>query len=106
MSDRGSAHKGVDAFVAYLEAIFARYPARAEQMIAAVRTRSRNNVAAELDDVYPGNPELARKAHRRLANGLYVGTNLSNPDKVQIARQVALAAGLTFGTDAILELVA
>lgn len=100
----GTANKAIDAFVAYLNALFAAVPDRQPQMIASARTRSRNNIATELANVYPKQPMIADKAHRRLANGLFVGTNLSNASKVQLAKQLAKAAGLTFGTDAKLEL--
>lgn len=100
----GRSNKAVDAFTGYLDALFAQASDRHQHLIAAARTRSRNNIAADLADVYPKQPQVAARAHRRLANGLYVGTNLSNASKVQLARQAARAAGLFYGTDALLEL--
>ena len=100
----GTAHRGIDAFAAFLEALFAACPDRRQHMIAAARTRSRNNIATSIPDIYPRQPESADRHHRRLADGLYIGTNLSNATKIQLARQVAGAAGLSYGVDAKLEL--
>ena len=100
----GYARTGIEAFVAYLDALFAAYPDRQSQMIAAARTRSRNNIAEDIVDVYPKQPDIAAKCHRRLANGLFLGTNLSNASKMQMARQVAKAAGASFGIGVTLEL--
>lgn len=101
---KGSARTAIDAFVGYIDALLAAFPDRRQQIIAAARTRSRNNIAVELADVYPRQPEIAVRSNRRLAAGLFLGTNLSNASKRLLARQMARAAGLSFGDTAALEL--
>lgn len=99
----GTGISQIAAFVAYVEAAFAQHPARLEQIIAASRTRSRNHIASSPEDIYPKRPDIGLKCHQRLGNGLLVGTNLSGPEKLKIAMQIAAAVDLTFGVDAALE---
>ncbi len=84
---------------AVLSALFNLYPERQKNMAAAVRTRGRNNIARSIDDVYPNQPEIARRAHRALPGGWYVGTNESTATKNRIVAQAARRAGLTVGGD-------
>ena len=84
--------------------MFKLYPDRQENMAAAVRTRGRNNIARSIDDIYPSQPEIARRIHRTLPGGWYVGTNESSATKTRIVAQAARGAGLTLGTDVEFEL--
>lgn len=102
--DSGAAGKSLDAFVEYVESVFAQFPDSAAHIVAAARTRSRANIAATPEDIYPQRPDLGRNCNRRLANGLHLGTNLSNVEKLKLAKQIAAAVGLAFGTTAKLEL--
>lgn len=99
----GTSRNGIEAFASYLDATFAQFPDRADRIVAACRTRKRANVATRPEDVYPERPDLGLKSSRKLANGLYLGSNLSSGEKLKIARQVADAVGLVFGADADLE---
>lgn len=95
----GVERNGVDTMHALLSAMFKLYPDRQENMAAAVRTRGRNNIARSIDDIYPSQPEIARRNHRTLPGGWYVGTNESSATKMRIVAQAARGAGLTMGTD-------
>lgn len=100
LNDRsGTARDQVEAWVALLSALFEAYPDRRANMAAAVRFRSRNNIAEEVDAIYPARPEIARRAHRQIVPGWYVGTNESAATKLRIARAAAGACGLVWGTD-------
>jgi len=100
----GEERDQASAFVALLSELFRRFPDRQEQMAAAVRTRSRNNIARRVEDVYPGKPQLAAKANRPLVDGWYVGTNESSATKMRIAMGAARASGLNWGQDVDLEM--
>lgn len=100
----GSARDQVEAWLALLQALFEAFPERRENMAAAVRTRSRNNIAADVETIYPAKPELARKAHRQIVPGWYVGTNESAATKLRISKAAAVACGLRWGEDVELEL--
>lgn len=95
----GEARNQVEAWVQLLAALFEAYPDRRAQMAAAVRTRSRNNIAQSVDEVYPGKPDIARKSHEKLPGGWYVGTNESSGTKMRIAMNAAGACGLAWGRD-------
>ena len=100
----GASRSGIEAFTSYIEAVLSQYPTRTDHIVAACRTRKRANIAAYPEDVYPARPDLGVRSSRKLTNGLYLGSNLSSGEKLKIAKQVAAAVGLTFGTEATLEL--
>lgn len=100
----GSARDQVEAWLALLEALFEAFPERRANMAAAVRTRSRNNIAPDVESIYPQKPEIARKSHRQIVSGWYVGTNESAATKLRIARAAATACGLRWGEDVELAL--
>lgn len=105
LNDRsGTARDQVEAWVALLTALFEAFPERRANMAAAVRSRSRNNIAQEVDAIYPAKPDIARRAHRQIVPGWYVGTNESAATKLRIARAAAGACGLAWGTEVELEL--
>jgi len=103
-NESGVERNGVDTMHAVLSAMFNLYPDRQETMAAAVRTRGRNNIARSIDEIYPNQPQIARRSNRQLPNGWYVGTNESSATKTRIVAQAARAAGLTMGTDVEFEL--
>lgn len=102
-SQSGVERNGNDALTAVLSALFISHPQRQETMAAAVRTRGRNNIARVIDEIYPSKPEIARKYHRQLPNGWYVGTNESSATKTRIVGQATKAAGLILGKDVEFE---
>ena len=99
----GVERNGVDTMLAVLSAMFRLYPDRQETMAAAVRTRGRNNIARSIDEIYPNQPQIARRNNRQLPDGWYVGTNESSATKTRIVAQAARGAGLTMGTDVEFE---
>lgn len=99
----GIEKNGVDTMHAVLCAMFNTYPDQQEKMAAAVRTRGRNNIARSIDEIYPNQPEIARRSNRQLPGGWYVGTNESSATKTRIVAQAARGAGLVFGTDVDFE---
>lgn len=100
----GTANSGIEAFARFLDSVFAQFPLRSDHIIAACRTRKRANIGYSPEEVYPERPDLGVKSSRKLANGLYLGSNLSSGEKLKIAKQVCASVGLTFGADAGLEL--
>lgn len=99
----GVERNGVDTMLAVLSAMFRLYPDRQETMAAAVRTRGRNNIARSVEEIYPNQPQIARRNNRQLPDGWYVGTNESSATKARIVAQAARGAGLTMGTDVEFE---
>lgn len=99
----GVERNGVDTMQAVLSAMFKLHPDRQETMAAAVRTRGRNNIARSIDEIYPNQPQIARRSNRPLPNGWYVGTNESSATKMRIVAKAARAAGLIMGTDVDFE---
>jgi hypothetical protein len=69
-----------------------------DRLAPLVKKRERNHIARSRELVYPFRPDLGRKA-RALVPGWYLGTVLSNPDKVIVLKQCCKAAGLIFGVD-------
>lgn len=102
-NQHGIERNGVDTMLAVLSALFRQYPDRQEAMAAAVRTRGRNNIARAVVEIYPNQPEIARRNHRELPGGWYVGTNESSATKRRIVRQAARGAGLTMEQDVEFE---
>lgn len=102
-NQNGIERNGVDTMLAVLSALFRLYPDRQEAMAAAVRTRGRNNIARSIDEIYPNQPEIARRSNRQLPDGWYVGTNESSATKTRIVAKAALGAGLKMGVDVEFE---
>lgn len=102
-SRSGGGRDQVEAWLGLLAALFETFPDRRENMAAAVRTRSRNNIARTVADIYPAKPELAQRAHRLIVPGWYFGTNESAATKLRIAMAAAGACGLRWGEDVDLQ---
>lgn len=99
----GLERNGVETMLAVLTALFELYPDRRETMAAAVRTRGRNNISRSIDEIYPNQPEIARRSNRQLPDGWHVGTNESSATKTRIVSKAVRGAGLTMGTDVEFE---
>lgn len=100
----GVERNGVDTMHALLSALFRIYSDRQENMAAAVRTRGRNNIARSIDEIYPNQPQIARRNNRQLPDGWYLGTNESSATKNRIVTQAVRGAGLIMGTDVEFEI--
>lgn len=103
-SQNGVERNGVETMHAVLSAMFRLYPDRQETMAAAVRTRGRNNIARSIDEIYPNQPQIARRNNRPLPDGWFVGTNESSATKKRIVAQAARGAGLVMGSDIEFEI--
>ncbi|MFN7174832.1 MAG: hypothetical protein ACK4MT_09035, partial [Thermaurantiacus tibetensis] len=88
----------------FLNELFRRFPGKVEQIIAAVRTRTRAHIADAPERIYPKRPDLGVKGHVRLSTGHVLGTNVSREEKLKIARRAAAASGLAWGEAASLEI--
>ncbi len=67
------------------------------------RARSRRLVAATPEAIYPRRPDLAKKYVFQLDTGWWIGTNYSWRDAERILRTACRIAGLTYGTDLVIE---
>ncbi len=99
----GTGKSQVAVWVDFLSALFRRHPDRHEAIAEAVRTRSRNNIARTIADIYPGQPDIAARSNAKLPDGWFVGTNESSATKIRIARKAVEACGLAWGKDARLD---
>jgi hypothetical protein len=100
----GTGKNQVTVWVSFLSELFRRYPDKQQAMANAVRTRSRNNIARAVSDVYPEQPKIAARSNAHLPNGWIVGTNESSATKTRIAVKAVEACGLTWDQDAELKL--
>ena len=64
----------------------------------AVVTRRRNHIAHTSREVYPDRPDLGVRA-RPLPGGWYIGTNISNREKLRILKAACKVCRLEFGND-------
>jgi hypothetical protein len=103
-AESGTGKSQVAVWVDFLSALFRRHPEKQEAMAEAVRTRSRNNIARTVPDIYPGQPDIAARSNAALPGGWFVGTNESSATKMRIARKAVEACGLAWGKDAQLGL--
>lgn len=100
----GTGFTGVDAYAAFADAVITAAPGKQDDIVASVRTGKQNNLAASVEDVYPGQRERSVRRSLRLPNGLFLGKNLTKGMMMELAARMTAAAGLTYGTDAVLEL--
>lgn len=61
--------------------------------------RIRKCISQSVDDLFPSNPDLQRTSAAAIVDNWYVGTNLSNEQKVQLMRWTGEVAGLKMGRD-------
>lgn len=86
---QASARTQNEALAGFLNELFRRFPGKVEEIIAAVRTRTRAHIAAAPERIYPNRPDLGVKSHVRLATGHVLGTHVSRDQKLKIARRAA-----------------
>lgn len=80
-----------------------RDPRFLERFAETAKARRRNHVARRAEDVYPERPQLLKYVVE-LVPGWYVGTNISNRDKVKLLQAACRAAGLSYGSDLVVNL--
>lgn len=98
LGERRTCATAMDALVWCLQTL-AQLDARLLERVArAVKSRTRNHIARSKTEIYPKRPDLAANA-RLIADGWYVGTNISNRDKQRIIQKACAVAGLKFGID-------
>ena len=66
--------------------------------------RSRRAVARRREYLYPGRPDLQADQSVEVADGWFLGTNTSTPQKETIIRAAADVAGLKLGEDILIDL--
>lgn len=90
-----------DGLVAILRHLASRDPSFYKKLSEAAQTRSRNHVASKREEVYPERPDLTSMT-LELAPGWWLGTNISNREKLRIARKACEIAGVTYGEEVAL----
>jgi hypothetical protein len=81
----------------------ARDPAFLERFAEAARAKRRNHVARRVEDVYPERPQLLKYVVE-FVPGWYLGTNISNRDKVKLLQAACRAARISYGSDLVVSL--
>ena len=71
-------------------------------LAAAIRGTKRNHLAIRKEDVYPGRPDI--DSIRELVPGWWIGTNISNREKLIFLEKACDVARIQFGKDLVLEL--
>ena len=69
----------------------------------AFHGRERHYIAQRIEDLYPGRPDLQHE-HERLPGNWFVGTNISNRQKMGLIKAATEVAGLIFGRDVVVTL--
>jgi hypothetical protein len=88
----------IDALVWCLQTLARLDDHLLEKVAKAVKTRSRNHIARSKFNIYPMRPDLAANA-RTISDGWFIGSNISNQDKLRIVHAACKVAGLQYGTD-------
>lgn len=98
-----TARSANDILVHVARTLAGRQPAFLERFAAEARGRSRNHVARRREGVYPGQPHLIERVIE-LVPGWYIGTNVSNVQKMRLLESACRVAGLRFGVDLVVDL--
>ena len=69
----------------------------------AFHGRTRHYIARRIEDLYPGRPDL-QSEYEKLPGDWFVGTNISNRQKIGLIKAATEVAGLTFGHDVVVKL--
>jgi hypothetical protein len=97
------ADSAIDALIDVLRTLASRNPKFMETLAPLVRGRTRNHVAQARQDVYPKKPELLEFT-TELLPGWWLGTNISNHDKMRIIRKACEIEKVKFGKDVAIAL--
>lgn len=98
-----NASSAIDALMEILRALHNRDMNFLSKLAPLVQGRTRNHLARSRADVYPQKAELSEYT-TELVPGWWLGTNISNRDKLKIVKQACKAADITFGRDISIEL--
>jgi predicted type IV restriction endonuclease len=92
--------------VAILEKLNEKDPSFLKRFKSVKHGRERRYVADTTEELYPGNPDLAKDAShfRQLSTGDYVSTNYSKKNIREIIELAAQVAGINFGRDLVVHL--
>ena len=66
--------------------------------------RKRRYLSREKENLYPGRPDLQKKASKEIAPGWWIGTNYSNQTKRQIIQMACEVAGIKFDDELKIDL--
>lgn len=97
------ARNATEALVDILRTLQSRDGTFLERLAPIVPGRTRNHVAREKSDVYPGRPELVDFTIE-LVPGWWLGTNISNRDKMRIIEKACQLERLTLQRDVVISL--
>ena len=97
------ASNAIDALIDVLRTLASKNLQFIETVAPLVQGRTRNHIARSRADVYPQKPELAEYAVE-LVPGWWLGTNISNRDKMRIIKKACEIEGLVLGKDIIITL--
>jgi negative regulator of replication initiation len=92
------ADNAIDALLDILRTLAERNPTFVERLAPAVRGRTRNHIAREREDVYPGRPDHIEQT-TKLASGWWLGTNIANREKMRIIEKACEIEKLKLGHD-------
>lgn len=98
-----AAGSAIEALIDILRTLANRNPQFVERLAPAVRGRTRSHLARSRTDVYPQKPELTEYTIE-LVPGWWLGTNISNRDKMKIIQKACEVGGLKVGKDISIQL--
>jgi len=97
------ASNAIDALLDILRTLAAKDQNFIERLSPLVRGRTRNHIARKREDVYPEKPELIEYT-TQLVPGWWLGTNISNRDKLKIIEKACEVKQLSLGKDISIKL--
>jgi predicted type IV restriction endonuclease len=97
------ADNAIDALIDILRTLAGKNSSFLEKLAPTVRGRTRNHLAHAREDVYPQKPDLIEYT-MQLVPGWWLGTNISNRDKMKIIERACEVEKLTFGKDISISL--
>lgn len=94
-----------DAMILVLSRLAERDPTFLERCShhKAFQGKKRRHIARRTADLYPGRPDLESE-HAKLPGNWFLGTNISNRQKMGLIKAATEVAGLTFGQDVAVDL--
>lgn len=94
-----------DLLIGVLQTLAMENPDFLPQLAAHANARARTRVylSQNRNDLYPGRPDLTHFSSE-ITPGWYVGTNISNQQKIQLLRNACEVAGITYGVDLVITI--
>lgn len=93
-----TADDAIGALIDILKTLAAKNSTFLERLSPVVRARTRNHIARTREEVYPNRPDLIENTVQ-LVPGWYLGTNISNRDKMRIIEKACQVEKLVLGKD-------